>query len=68
MVRFSPNEPEQYRPLKNALQAIVSKIETGFQIILALNSVALTVCKTTHTIQRCWNAYRSSIALITNIC
>ncbi|KAL8924256.1 MAG: hypothetical protein Q9172_002769 [Xanthocarpia lactea] len=43
MVRFSPNEPEQYRPLKNALKGIVSKIETGFQIILALDSVTLTL-------------------------
>ncbi|KAL8818801.1 MAG: hypothetical protein Q9223_002642 [Gallowayella weberi] len=28
MVRFSPNQPEQYRPLKNALIGIVGKIET----------------------------------------
>ena len=29
MVRFSPNEPEKYRPLKNALKGIVNKMEAG---------------------------------------
>ncbi|KAI4247390.1 MAG: hypothetical protein LQ352_006167 [Teloschistes flavicans] len=36
MVRFSPHEPEKYRPLKNVLKGIVGKIEAGTSDLEAL--------------------------------
>ncbi len=51
MVRFSPNEPEKYRPLKNALKGIVNKIEAGTCNFYALASFALTGIKANYTVQ-----------------
>ena len=39
MVRFSPNEPEKYRLLKNALKGLLNEIEAGtsnFTLLLYL--------------------------------
>lgn len=68
MVRFSPHEPEKYRPLKNVLKGIVGKIEAGISDSEALAMFLLIRSKTRHRIQRRWNTYRSSIVSITRIC
>lgn len=68
MVRFSPHEPEKYRPLKNVLKGIVGKIEAGTSDLEALALFVLTGFKTRHRIQGRCNTYRSSIVSITRIC